>query len=185
MNCKNTKTPRIYIAATRQNDGKTTASIGLMGSLKTHFDKLGFIKPVGQRYVEVDGHRIDADAVLMREFYHCNNELSDMSPLAVDRNFTRRYIDNPIPEQLEQRVCDAFDRVAEGKELVVIEGTGHAGVGAVFGLDNGKVAALLKAPAIIVAREVSPFDPLIVIILTLSFILEFTILTSASPSSLY
>jgi len=26
----NTKIPRIYIAATRQNDGKTTACIGLM-----------------------------------------------------------------------------------------------------------------------------------------------------------
>ena len=151
MNCKNIATPRIYVAATRQNDGKTTASIGLMGILSSKFNRLGFIKPVGQRYVEIDGHRIDADAVLMREAYKCENELSDMSPLAVDRKFTRRYIDDPTPEILEKNICNAFDKVAENKDIVLIEGTGHAGVGAVFDLDNGKVAALCHAPAIIVA----------------------------------
>lgn len=151
MKCKNLETPRIYVAATRQNDGKTTASIGLMGILSHKFSKLGFIKPVGQRYVEIEGHRIDADAFLMRESYKCNNELKEMSPLAVDRQFTRRYIDNPTPDALEKNICDAFDKVAQDKDIVLVEGTGHAGVGAVFGLDNGKVAAMVNAPAIIVA----------------------------------
>ncbi len=151
MKCNNLDTQRIYVAATRQNDGKTTASIGLMGILASKFNRLGFIKPVGQRYVEIDGHRIDADAVLMREAYNCENEFSDMSPLAVDRQFTRRYIDNPTPEILEKNICNAFDNVAENKDIVLIEGTGHAGVGAVFDLDNGKVASMCNAPAIIVA----------------------------------
>ena len=151
MKCKNLKTPRIYVAATRQNDGKTTASIGFMGILASKFKRLGFIKPVGQRYVEIDGHKVDEDAVLMRAAYNCENEFSDMSPIAVDRQFTRRYIDNPIPDILAKNVCNAFDNVAENKDIVVIEGTGHAGVGAVFGLDNGRVASLCNAPAIIVA----------------------------------
>ena len=117
MKCNNLDTPRIYVAATRQNDGKTTASIGLMGILASKFKRLGFIKPVGQRYVEIDGHRIDADAVLMREAYNCENEFSDMSPLAVDRQFTRRYIDNPTPDILEKNICNAFDNVAENKDI--------------------------------------------------------------------
>jgi len=74
----NTKIPRIYIAATRQNDGKTTACIGLMSILRKRFKRLGFIKPVGQRYVEVDGHRIDADAVLMQDVYGSDTDLHDM-----------------------------------------------------------------------------------------------------------
>jgi len=151
MKCKNLKTPRIYVAATRQNDGKTTASIGFMGILASKFKRLGFIKPVGQRYVDIEGHRIDEDALLMRETYNCENEFNDMSPLAVDRQFTRKYIDNPTPDILAKNVCNAFDNVAENKDIVVIEGTGHAGVGSVFDLDNGKVASLCNAPAIIVA----------------------------------
>jgi BioD-like phosphotransacetylase family protein len=143
--------PRIYIAATRQNDGKTTASIGLMAVLGKQFERLGFIKPVGQRYVEVDGHRIDADAVLMRDVYGCANALKDMSPIAVDRTFTRRYIDNPNPRELEQEIIESFDRVAGSSDAVVVEGTGHAGVGSIFDLNNARVAAMLEAPAVIVS----------------------------------
>ncbi|MCX7002356.1 MAG: AAA family ATPase [bacterium] len=143
--------PRIYVAATRQNDGKTTACIGLMAVLRARVQRLGFIKPVGQRYVEVEGHRIDADAVLMRDVYGCASDLRDMSPIAVDRHFTRRYLENPDPQALERSVCDCFARVATTSDMVAIEGTGHAGVGSVFDLGNARVAELLQAPTIIVA----------------------------------
>jgi len=35
----NTSTPRVFIAATRQNDGKTTASLGLIAALQKHFPR--------------------------------------------------------------------------------------------------------------------------------------------------
>ena len=54
----NTVTPRVFIAATRQNDGKTTTSLGLIAALQQHFPRVGFIKPVGQRFVEVEGHKV-------------------------------------------------------------------------------------------------------------------------------
>ena len=151
MNFNDIKTPRIYVAATRQNDGKTTASIGLISMLKKRFRRLGFIKPVGQRYVEVDEHRVDADAFFMRNVYGSNNEYKDMSPVAVDRNFTRRYLDNPDLAPLEQTIRDSFTHVALNNDIVVIEGTGHAGVGSVFDLDNARVASMLNSPVIIVA----------------------------------
>ena len=42
---------KVFIAATRQNDGKTTISLGLMAMLKERFETIGFIKPIGQRYL--------------------------------------------------------------------------------------------------------------------------------------
>ena len=36
--------------------------------------------------------------------------------------------------------------------MVVVEGTGHAGVGAVVDLSNARVAAMLDAPVIIVSE---------------------------------
>jgi hypothetical protein len=143
--------PRLYVAATRQNDGKTTACIGLMAVLHARFARMGFIKPVGQRYIVIGNDRIDADAVLMRDVYGCDNALTDMSPIAVDRGFTRQYLKRPTPEAFARRVCDCFVRVAHGKDMVLIEGTGHAGVGSVFDLGNARVAELLGAPVIMVA----------------------------------
>ena len=42
---------KIFIAATMQNDGKTTVSLGLIAALKKRFERIGFIKPIGQRYL--------------------------------------------------------------------------------------------------------------------------------------
>ena len=43
--------------------------------------------------------------------------------------------------QLVDRICRAFDRVSWEKDFTLIEGTGHAGVGSVFGL-GGTAAAI-------------------------------------------
>ena len=150
MNGIDQTVPRIYIAATRQNDGKTTTSIGLTSLLKERFEHLGFIKPIGQHYVEINDHRIDADAVLMQKVFGCDAELRDMSPVTVDRTFTRRYTEHPNPDMIKQSICGSFNRVAAGKNIVVIEGTGHAGVGSIIDYNNARVAALLNAPVILV-----------------------------------
>jgi dethiobiotin synthetase len=55
-------TPRVFIAATRQNDGKTTASLGLIAALQPHFPRVGYIKPVGQRFVQIEEQKIDEDS---------------------------------------------------------------------------------------------------------------------------
>ena len=65
----NTTTPRVFIAATRQNDGKTTTSLGLIAALQQHYRRVGYIKPVGQRFVEIEEQKIDEDTVLMDAVY--------------------------------------------------------------------------------------------------------------------
>ena len=65
----NTTTPRVFIAATRQNDGKTTTSLGLIAALQKYYPRIGYIKPVGQRFVEIEEQKIDEDTVLMDSVY--------------------------------------------------------------------------------------------------------------------
>lgn len=143
---------RIFIAATRQNDGKTTVSVGLLACLSNGIDRLGFIKPVGQRYVEVEGHKIDEDAILVRDIFSMPFELSDMSPVAIARRFTRDYIDGGSRHELERQIWRSYRAVDAGSDFVVIEGTGHAGVGSCFDLSNAAVAKLLKSKVIVVTE---------------------------------
>ena len=140
------------MAATGQNRGKTTASLGLTAAIIGAARKTGFIKPVGQRYLVVEGTRADEDAVLMKAVFDLPDALDDMSPVTLPRHFTTDYIMGRIEEDLERAVTEAAARVAADKDLLVIEGTGHAGVGAVVGLSNARVAALLEAPVVIVSE---------------------------------
>ena len=73
----NTVTSRVFIAATRQNEGKTTTSIGLLAALQQFYPRIGYIKPVGQRFVEIEEQKIDEDTVLMDQVYRLNCPLLD------------------------------------------------------------------------------------------------------------
>ncbi len=141
---------RVFVAATRQNEGKTTVSLGLLACLHGRVEEPGFIKPIGQRYVEVDGRKVDEDAVLIRDVFDMPANLSDMSPVAVTRRFTRDYIDSGDAHEIERDIWSAYRAIDAQCDFVVIEGTGHAGVGACFDFCNARVAKLLKAKVIIV-----------------------------------
>lgn len=148
----NSVTKRIFVAATRMNDGKTTTCLGLFAALQSLYPRVGFIKPVGQRFIEVDGHQVDEDSFLLDTIYNVHVPLESMSPVTVDGTFTRRFLKSPdlMRASLVDKICRAFDRVSWEKDFTLIEGTGHAGVGAVFDLSNARVAKLLNAKVILV-----------------------------------
>ena len=150
---RNKSTKRIFIAATRMNDGKTTTSLGLYSALNDGEKKIGYIKPVGQRFVDVNGEKIDEDSFLLTETFDVSVPIQAMSPIVVDKDFTKNYLDDSasIYPKIVNRLCRSFDRAAYEKDYIIIEGTGHAGVGSVFDLSNAEVANILNAKVIIVA----------------------------------
>ncbi len=142
---------RLFIAATRQNDGKSTISLGLLQILKKKYPQIGFMKPVGQHYVEQDNTKVDEDVVLMRDVCGMSGNLKDMNPIVVFRGFTEKYIREREPEKYIKMIQRSYANISKGKELMLIEGTGHAGVGAVFDLSNASVAKLLNCKVLLVS----------------------------------
>lgn len=142
---------RIFISATGQNDGKTVVSLGLVGAFKERFNRVGFIKPVGQRYLIEQGEKVDEDSVLIDRIYGMDSPIKDMSPIAIEKGFTASYIKKPNIKKLAQQIKKSFKSVSRDKDLVIIEGTGHAGVGSVFDLSNAAVAELLDSEVVIIS----------------------------------
>jgi BioD-like phosphotransacetylase family protein len=142
---------QLYLAATGQNRGKTTAALGLLDGFLRRGLRTGFMKPVGQRTVIDHGVPADEDAVLMHEVFGLSEPYSAMSPVHIPRGFTKAYIAGEVVEDLAARVI-AAQRTFADHDLLLVEGTGHAGVGAVIGLSNATVAASLGTPAIIVSE---------------------------------
>jgi BioD-like phosphotransacetylase family protein len=143
---------QLYLAATGQNRGKTTASLGLFDGFERAGLRTAFMKPVGQRTVIDHGQPADEDAVLMHEVFDLAADYLNMSPVHIPRGFTTAYIAGEVVEDLGARILAARDSFRGGNDMLLIEGTGHAGVGAVIGLSNAVVAAMLGAPAIIVSE---------------------------------
>jgi hypothetical protein len=141
----------VYLAATGQNRGKTTVSLGVLDGFHRRHLSTGFLKPVGQRTIIEDGVPADEDAVLMKQVFGLREPLGQMSPVHIPRGFTQAYIEGAVVEDLPARIRSAHAAFAN-RDILLIEGTGHAGVGAVIGLSNATVAAMLGAPAVIVSE---------------------------------
>lgn len=142
---------QLYLAATGQNRGKTTTSLGLLNGFLVRGLNTGFMKPVGQRTIIDHGEPADEDAVLMHETFGLGEPYSVMSPVHIPRGFTKAYIAGQVVDDLGARIVRAQNHYRE-HDILLIEGTGHAGVGAVIGLSNARVASLLGASTVIVSE---------------------------------
>lgn len=142
---------QLYLAATGQNRGKTTAALGLLDGFINSGLHTGFIKPVGQRTVIDDGQPADEDAVLMREAFSLPESYARMSPVHIPRGFTRSFVNGEVVEDLGARIMAAH-RSYYDHDVLLLEGTGHAGVGSVIKLSNAVVARMVGAPAVIISE---------------------------------
>ncbi|MEM8727569.1 MAG: AAA family ATPase [Chlamydiota bacterium] len=155
-----------FVAATGQHIGKTTACLGLVSGLIKRHKKIGFIKPIGQEHVEIDtGIYVDKDVVLFKDHFNFDEKEEVMSPVLFPRGFTRDFIDGKVSEEtLIEKIRNSFHRIEKKNRGVVVEGTGHVGVGSIVNLSNAKVASILGLDMILIASGGlgSSFDALAV-----------------------
>mmetsp|Transcript_23449 Transcript_23449/g.65094 ORF Transcript_23449/g.65094 Transcript_23449/m.65094 type:complete len:456 (-) Transcript_23449:1329-2696(-) len=154
----------IFVAATKQHVGKTTTCLAILSGLQKRFDKVGFIKPVGQQHVQVDTKpdddgkkssiRVDKDVVLIKEHFDLDHvDYKYMSPVIIPRGYTRKFVDGDISTMEQQEeVQKAYDYITSQSAVTLIEGTGHCAVGSIVGLNNAKVANILGADMVLVAN---------------------------------
>lgn len=145
------KIKNVFLSAIHQNAGKTAIALGLYKIFREKNMRAAFMKPVGQKVVTVKDKYVDKDSYLIGEVYHCWQRFKQMSPITLERGFTERYIFHPQKELLRQQIEKAFRELTRSKDAIIVEGTGHAGVGSVIDFSNADVASLLGSKVIIIS----------------------------------
>lgn len=152
----------VFVLGTERNIGKTVTSIGIISTLLSTehgyaIDDIGYIKPVGQQTVKVTGHAgarldLDKDAVLLTALLGVQcTDLESLSPVVWRGGTTAALIDQAAAgdaaqprEQMLERIRAAYRHVAQGRRVVIAEGTGQPGVGSVSGISNADVINALR-----------------------------------------
>ncbi len=141
----------IFIAGTGQHSGKTLVSLGLVAALTRRGYRVHYMKPVGQRAIRVGADIVDEDVALINDVFDLPTPPKAGNPITIPSGYTRQFLLGAADsEPLMDDICDSFAVIAKGADIVIVEGTGHAGVGSVLGLDNARVARELGCQAIIV-----------------------------------
>lgn len=135
---------KIFIASTEQRSGKSLVTIGLINALQGIVPNVGYMKPIGQRYRP--GSVVDEDAILTKEIFKLTDDLRDINPAS----WTEAQEDK---EELFEKIFNSFERLAIGKDVVVIEGTDYTSTISVLEFDlNAELAKNLGAPVLLVAK---------------------------------
>lgn len=109
------------------------------------------MKPVGQKHILVDGKKVDKDVVLFKNWFQLQARASTMSPVVVPNGYTRDYIDGKYNKRNQIDVMHScYNDLEQQSDMVLLEGTGHSGVGSVIELNNAQVAAELGAKVVLV-----------------------------------
>ena len=134
---------KIFITSTEPRSGKSLVTIGLMHALQGIIPKVGYMKPIGQRYV--GDSKIDQDALLVRDIFGLNDELADINPASIQDAQEDK-------DKLFERVFQSCARISEGRDVVVFEGTDYTSTISALEFDiNAELAHNLVAPVLLVA----------------------------------
>ncbi len=146
------KAKSLYVAATNQHVGKTTSTLGLVSVLRQKGIEIGYCKPVGQRFLDLDNIRVDKDTLLFADLLGFKIRPELHSPVILGKGATTAYLDHPEDYRFASDILYASTHLEEQHDYVIYEGTGHPGVGSVVNLSNADVAKLLGSHVIMIVE---------------------------------
>ncbi len=141
----------LYIASTEGSGGKTTLAVGLSLALRARGLDVGYFKPVGIVPRGADGDLVDDDARFVADVLGLDTPLADLCPVVLDEGALHEVLAGSDVDTLA-RVVAAYERVREGRDLVICEGLGEIWQGRFLQASGADVVARLDLRALIVAR---------------------------------
>lgn len=143
----------LLLASTVDSTGKTAVSLAL-GQLAQENEKaVGYMKPKGTRLQSNVGKTLDADPMLARELLDLEAEMHEMEPIVYSTTFIEGAIRGQEDlEELQNRIGEAYEGLAEGKDLMVIEGSGVFSTGGIVDLADNDIADLFDADVLLLER---------------------------------
>ncbi len=141
----------LYIAGSDMNAGKTTFSLGLISWLEEHQEGgVSFMKPLGQKTTLVDGKQVGGDTFLVNTSLGLDIPLEYATPFTMSSGISEKFLEEGQPDDIEKTIMKAYKYLISKSDMVVVEGTGHPGVGSVFNLCNASVASAMNIPVLLV-----------------------------------
>jgi BioD-like phosphotransacetylase family protein len=142
----------LYVTSLEDYSGKSALCIGLAKRFVSYGLHVGYMKPIATTTTRwMQGRLISEDAQFMKQVFNLAEDLEVLTPVGLDPAL-ESIMEGEADLGFERRVKQAFKEVSRGKDVVIVEGARTLMEGAIVGLPASKVARLLRAKALVVAR---------------------------------
>jgi uncharacterized protein len=149
----------LLVSSLEESSGKTAIALAIARLIEERGDSVGYMKPKGTRLQSSVGKTLDEDPMLARELLDLDAEMHDLEPIVYSPTFIEQSIRNrEDPDELRERVREAFEELADGRDRMLLEGGGRYDIGAIVDLTDADLAALLDARVLLIAPYDVPAD---------------------------
>jgi BioD-like phosphotransacetylase family protein len=150
---------RLLVTSTEDGTGKTAIAIALAKLAAERGATVSYMKPKGTSPESTVGKTRDQDPALAREVLGLDAEMHELEPLVYSPTFVREAIrGREDPDQLRERITEAFDALAADSDIVVLEGGDRLATGGIVELTDPDIAELLDAEVLLVSHYTEPGD---------------------------
>ncbi|MDG5759490.1 phosphotransacetylase family protein [Natronococcus sp. A-GB1] len=151
--------PPILVASLEESTGKTAIALALASLARERGEDVGYMKPKGTRLQSNVGKTLDEDPMLAKELLELEAEIHDLEPVVYSPTFVEQAIrGREQPDEIRERVREAFDELAADHDRLILEGGGSYDVGEIVELADADLAELLDARVLLVAPYEVPGD---------------------------
>lgn len=142
----------LYITGAERFSGKTATCLALGLRMQMDGFKVGYLKPLSLQPWRIGNKIADEDAAYVKEVLKLTAEPWDLSPVVITPEFLRDRLVNPDRDDLMAKVVEAFQKVSQEQDIMVIEGGGSLREGYVVGLPTVGVVEKLGSKALVIAK---------------------------------
>ncbi len=145
----------LYITSTATFSGKTALCIGLGNKFRRDGFTIGYMKPVSTTARKVAGRVVDEDAQFIKQAFDLAEPLEAIAPIVLMPKVVEGILMGEEKTDFVARLMEAHAKVAQGKDVVILEGGAHCMEGSLVGLSTPLVANLLQAQELVVIKYTS------------------------------
>ncbi|MGD2205773.1 MAG: phosphotransacetylase family protein [Anaerolineae bacterium] len=149
----------LYITSTETFSGKSALCVGLGKRLQRDGLGIGYMKPVstGERLA---AGMVDEDAEFFKQTFNLPDPLEDMAPVGIAPRMVEAILKGEEKTDFVARFQQAYKRVAEGRDVIILEGGCNLRQGYLVGLPTPQVVKMLHAHAVVVIKYSSDLQVL-------------------------
>ena len=148
------KIPGIIVSATRWFTGKTAFCLGLALNMQNEGYKVGFFKPI--IHIE-SGFLHDMDVITFRKMLNLKEPYEVIAPIQLGPNFLEGYINADL-NGLKKLVLNAYEKICEGKDFIIIEGLHTYNTGCLINLSVPLLSKMLDLKTLLLSKIENDFS---------------------------
>jgi BioD-like phosphotransacetylase family protein len=141
----------LYITSTTPYAGKSALCVGLAKRFQRDGFKIGYMRPLTTSKTVIGECVVDEDAELMRQTLGLTDPMDTIWPVCLDPATVEAVLRGD-GKDYAKAVKSAFAQVSRRKDIVILEGGSRSSQGLAIDLSADRIAALLDAKVVVVAK---------------------------------